>query len=446
MDYQDFIKRKSQIETNAGFSPVWMPDFLFDFQRHLVDWSIRKGRAALFADCGLGKTPMQLVWAENVVRKTNGRVLVLTPLAVAHQTVREAEKFGIEAVYSREGKNLGKITVANYERLHYFNADDFTGCVCDESSILKHYAGKTRTAIIDFMRPLPYRLLCTATPSPNDVTELGNSVEALGIRTRVQMLSEYFIHDSANTGDWRLKGHASEPFWRFVASWARAVRKPSDLGFHDGNFTVKPYRLRTHTIEGHVPEGELFPISAITRDEQLRELRDTVEMRADKVAELRHLSPKRPFVAWCSLNAESESIARRIDDAKELRGNMVDDEKEELILAFSRGEIRCLVTKAQMAGFGLNWQHCADTSFFPSHSHEQFYQALRRFHRFGQEREVNAHIVTTDSLSPIVENMKRKERQANELFQMVCRSMSKHYKEIRTEYEPTRKVELPSWM
>ena len=456
MGYQDFIKRKSQIETNAGFPPVWMPDFLFDFQRHLVEWSIRKGRAALFADCGLGKTPMQLVWAENVVRKTNGRVLVLTPLAVAHQTVREAEKFGIEAVYSREGKNLGKITVANYERLHYFDAKDFVACVCDESSMLKAIQGKRRRIVTEFMKKMDYRLLCTATAAPNDYIELGTHSEALGNLGQIDMLNTFFKssddaqHVWNKAGDfwtkhkWLFKAHGEEAFWKWVCTWAMAIQKPSDMGFPDNNFHLPPLQVYQHVVDcPSAFEGELFPRVAVTLSEQRQERRLTMTERCERVADL--VDHSEPAIAWCHLNPEGDMLEEIIPDAKQVRGATTDEEKEELLKAFSDGELRVMVTKPTIAGFGLNWQHCSHMTFFPSHSFEQYYQGVRRCWRFGQTNPVKVDIITTPGEAGVTANLNRKAEQAAKLFDRVVSLMSdaSHSNNVPIF---NHKEEVPSWL
>lgn len=445
MNYDAFIARKSQIGGQSGFKPVWIPDFLFDFQRSLVTWAIEQGRCLIAADCGTGKGPMALVWAENVIRKTNGRVLFLTPLAVGAQIVLEGEKFGIECARSRDGVLPDcKIVVTNYEKLHLFNPSDFTGVVCDESGILKNYSGSTRNAVIEFLRSVEYRLLCSATPAPNDYTELGNSVEALGIMRRVDMLMRFFIHDSADTGNWRLKGHAHEPFWRFMASWARAMRLPSDLGFSDDGFILPPLAYQL-TMLPSAPIDTLFPLEAITLDEQRAERRATLEPRCNAVAELANRSAL-PFVAFCSLNSESELLTKSISGAVELCGANSDEEKEEKVIAFSAGQIRAIVTKPSLCSHGLNWQHCADMSFFPSHSHEQLYQSVRRCWRFGQKRPVTVHLVTTEAESRVLENMKRKEKQAVELFSQITAHMRKYYDCQPETYQPSLKMEQPAWM
>ena len=435
------------MKTDQGFDPVFMPDRLFDFQRALVAWSTRLGRSAIFADCGLGKSAMQLTFAENVVRKTNGRVLVLTPLAVAAQMVEEAQKFGIEAHRSTDGKwpSTAKIIVANYERLHYFNATDFVGCVCDESGILKNHSGATRNAVIQFLRTMRYRLLATATPAPNDVTELGNSVEALGVMRRVDMLARYFIHDAADTGNWRLKGHATEPFWRFVASWARAIRRPQDIGFNAAGYDLPELRMERHLLASKPQEGMLFPVIAQTLDEQRNERRETIEERCAKVAEIAAASDSQ-FVAWGSLNAETELMTRLIPGAVELSGADGDEEKEEKVLAFAHGQIKTLVTKPKICSHGINWQTCHRTSFFPSHSHEQFYQAVRRFWRFGQTHPVEVHIVTTEAEAAVLDNLQRKEAEASEMFKQIVANMAAHQTAPPETYQPNQPIQLPSWL
>ena len=443
--YKDFLARKKHANENAGFAPLWIPDFLFDFQKHLVEWAIVKGRGAIFADCGLGKTPMQLVWAENVVRKTNGRVLILTPLAVANQTEAEGRKFDIAVHHCKDGKPRDGINVVNYERLHLFDPEDFVGVVCDESSILKNYAGATRNAVIDFMAAMDYRLLCSATPAPNDVMELGNSVEALGVTTRTKMLAMYFTHDGGETAKWRIKGHAKDPFWSFVCSWARAIRKPSDLGFQDGRMVLPELDVKVTLVDTPAPPGFLFPMECIGLNEQREERRRTITERCEACADIANSDPS-PSIAWCSLNAEDEMLTKMIDGSGSLRGSMKDDEKEEVIKAFQDGDIRVLVTKPQMAAFGMNWQHCHRMSFFPSHSHEQFYQAVRRCWRFGQTQPVSVDIVSTEAESLILENLMEKERRATEMFAMIVKNMASHYRAQSTTYHPTIKMEIPSWL
>ena len=441
--YREFLKTKRLRRMDKGFDPLWIPDFLFDFQKHLCEWAVRTGRAGLFEDCGLGKTPQQLVWAENVVRKTNKRVLILTPLAVTRQTVREGKKFGIECTVSRDGKPKGKITVTNYEQLSKFDLSDYVGVVADESSILKNFDGKRRRQITDFLREVPYRLLCTATPAPNDFMELGTSSEALGVMKRGQMLGMFFVNDGEGAQKWSLKGHAKTKFWQWMGTWARAVRMPSDLGFDDGDFVLPKLIMKQYEVPSKVPNGRLLCAVAETLNEQRAERKRTLETRCEKVAEL--VPKDRPFIAWCHLNAEGDLLEKLIPGAVQVAGSNKDEVKEERLWAFTNGEIRVLVTKPKIASFGLNWQHCSDVSFFPSHSHEQFYQAIRRCYRFQQKRDVTCNIVTSESERAVLSNMVRKERQAVDMYAGIVREMGKLLIDRNGEYQP-QKMEVPSWL
>lgn len=449
-DYASFIASKSQLKDGSGFEPIWMPNPLFDFQAHLVDWAIRKGRAALFADCGLGKTLMQLVWAENVVRHTNGRVLILTPLAVTSQTVREAEKFGIEC--SRQG---GRITVTNYERLHYHDPADFVGVVCDESSILKSFDGVRRGEITAFMRKTPYRLLCTATAAPNDYIELGTSSEALGGLGHIDMLNRFFKNDR-NTSDaghrmyggavqWRFKGHAEIPFWRWVCSWARAARMPSDLGFEDGNFTLPPLTHAEHVLDApYTPPGMLFSMPAIGLDEQRAERRGTLRERCERLASLA-ADTGEPAILWCDLNPEGDLLEKMVPGAIQVSGADHDDAKEEKFLAFASGQARVLVTKPKIGAWGLNFQNCAHVGLFPSHSFEQYYQAIRRCWRFGQSRPVHVDIVATPGQRGVLNNLQRKAGAADAMFSQLVALMADHYA-IRDTRSFNNSVDVPKWL
>ena len=433
-------------QDSIGFDVTFMPDKLFPFQKSLVEFGTRKARAEIFADCGLGKTPIQLAWAQNVVEKTNGRVIILTPVAVGPQTVREGEKFGIECARSRDGKfNGSKIIVTNYEQLHKFNPNDFAGMVADESGILKNQHGATRNEVVDFANQIKYRMLCSATPSPNDYTELGNSVAALGIMRMVEMLAKYFIHDSSDTGSWRLKGHAQDPFWKFVASWARAVRHPKDIGFDQVGYDLPPLKTELHLLKSKPLEGFLFPSEAVTLDEQRAERRDTINERCEKVASIANKTTDQ-FVAWCSLNEESALLTRYINGSVELSGSDSDEEKEEKVIGFASGHIRALVTKPKICSHGVNWQGCNQMSFFPSHSHEQFYQAVRRCWRFGQTKPVTVHIVTTEAESLVLDNLRRKERDADEMFSRIVANMAAFYANDEKTYNPTIKQIIPSWL
>ena len=452
--YQVFLDRKSQLGTEDGFAPVWIPDFLFDFQKSLVEWSIRKGKTAIFADCGTGKTPIQLVWAENIVRKDNARVLILTPLAVSSQTIREAEKFGIEAHRSTEGKLWPGINVTNYERLHHFNPQDFVGVVADESSILKSFDGKTKAAVTDFMRKIPYRLLCTATAAPNDYNELGTSSEALGELGYMDMLNRFFKNDQNNSATgrmyggvvkWRLKGHAEIPFWRWVSSWARAMRRPSDLGFDDDGFILPPLVEKEHIVDAkNLPEGMLFPLPAIGLFEQRQERRRTIDERCEKAAELVNDTGKLALV-WCHLNVEGDRLAEIIPDAEQVSGADSDEAKEDKFLAFASGKLRVLVTKPKIGAWGLNFQHCSHVTFFPSHSFEQYYQGVRRCWRFGQKNPVTVDIVSTEGELGVMANLKRKAIAADNMFSSLVAEMNNVIRIDRTS-NYNDKEKIPSWL
>jgi hypothetical protein len=454
MNYQQFLESKSQSGADSGFKPVWIPDFLFDFQKDMVEWAVRKGRAAIFADCGLGKTPMGLTWASNVARKTNKPVLYLTPLAVAGQTVREADKFGIEARISREGSSAGHIVVANYERLHYFDHNQFSGVVCDESSILKSYGGQRRGEITAFMRKVPYRLLQTATAAPNDYVELGTSSEALGYLGHMDMLNRFFKNDLNNSAQgrmrgevikWRLKGHAETPFWRWVCSWARAIRRPSDLGYDDKAFILPPLNEIEHLVEAQsLADGMLFALPAVGLKEQREERRGTVAERCDQVARLVN-NTGQPALVWCHLNDEGDMLEEMIPDAVQVSGSDSDDRKEERLEAFATGKSRVLITKPKIGAWGLNFQHCNHVTFFPSHSFEQYYQAVRRCWRFGQQRAVRVDIVTTEGERGVMKNLQHKSEKADEMFSHLVAEMNQSQAIERTNLM-TKNLEIPTWL
>lgn len=453
-EYEDFLAGKAQLGGDHGFDPIWMPSFLFDFQASLVEWATRKGRAAIFADCGLGKTAMQLVWGENVVRKTGAPVLLLTPLAVTHQIVEEADKFGVRAAISRDGVVRPGINVTNYERLHLFNPQDFAGVACDESSILKSFDGSTKTAITEFMRKRPYRLLATATAAPNDFVELGTSSEALGYLGHMDMLNRFFKNDLNNSAQgrfagqvikWRLKGHAELPFWRWVCSWARAVRRPSDLGFDDSRFVLPPLVEREHLVEHEqLAEGMLFSLPAVGLKEQREERRRTIKDRCERAASLVN-GTGQPALVWCHLNDESDLLEDLIPDGKQVTGSMSDEDKEARLMAFARGEIRVLITKPAIGAWGLNFQHCNHITFFPSHSFEQYYQGVRRCWRFGQKREVNVDIVTTEGERGVLKNLQRKAEQADRMFSNLVAEMNSAIA-IDRAASFTKTQEIPSWL
>lgn len=454
-DYKRFIQNKSQGPVGTGFDPVWMPDFLFDFQKHLVEWALRRGRAAIFADCGLGKGPMSLAWAENVCRQSGKPVLIITPLAVAAQLEREGVKFGIDAKVSRDG-TVHRITITNYERLHYFNNADFAGAVADESSAIKAFDGRRRKQVVRFFSKVPYRLLCTATPSPNDFIELGTQSECLGIMTQSDMLG-FFFRETENMRHtvfreddfWSklkywFKPHSEQPFWRWVCSWARAIRSPSDLGFDGGQFVLPPLIYEKHITDiPYIPKGELFARPAVWLHEQREERHRTLEPRCEKVAEL--LKHDRPAIAWCHFNEESELLAKLIPDSVEVAGKHSDEFKEQALNDFAKGNIRVLVSKPKIACWGMNYQHCGDMTIFPSFSFEQFYQAVRRCWRFGRVGPVTVRVVSATGESDVVDGLKRKQLQSDAMFQSLVRHMSQAT-EMHSNDGHTKKVIHPKWL
>lgn len=453
--YLDFLNAKAQIGSDSGFDPTFFPDQLFDFQRALIEYAVRKGRAAIFADCGLGKTLIGLTWAANVATHAGKPVLYVTPLAVAQQTVREAAKFGIDAIRSIDGIARGALViVTNYERLHYFNPRDFSGVVCDESSILKNFAGRRKSEITAFMRQVPYRLLQTATAAPNDYIELGTSSEALGYMGHMDMLNRFFKNDLNNSATgrmrgevikWRLKGHAELPFWRWVCSWARAVRKPSDLGFDDDRFVLPPLNEVEHLAEAEtLADGMLFAMPAVGMAEQRDERKRTVRERCAMVADLANRSTD-PVLVWCHLNEEGDTLEDMIPDCVQVSGSDSDDRKEDRLIAFAEGRARVLVTKPKIGAWGLNFQHCNHVTFFPSHSFEQYYQSVRRCWRFGQQREVRVDIVTTEGERGVMKNLQRKAAQADEMFSRLVAEMNQAIAIDRANNMHT-KMEAPSWL
>lgn len=459
-DYAAFLEKRSQLRRGDGIEPRDLPPWLFGFQRQLVEWALARGRTAIFADCGLGKTPMQLVWADRIVRATGKRVLILTPLAVSHQTIAEAHKFDIEAHRVQVGELHAGINVTNYERLHYYNPADFVGVVADESSILKNFDGTRKAQITQFLRKMPYRLLATATAAPNDYVELGTSSEALGELGYVDMLHRFFKSDSntysqggggnrlAGHGGvrekFRFKGHAEQPFWRWVSSWARALRCPSDFGFPDEGFVLPPLIERQHVVEARTRrEGTLFDLPAQGLDEQREERRRTIVERCEMVAQL--VAHDRPALVWCHGNDEGKRLARMIPDAVEVAGCDSDDEKEARLLAFARGDIRVLVTKPKIGAWGLNFQHCAHVTFFPSHSFEQYYQGVRRCWRFGQTQPVIVDVVTTVGESNVMANLQRKALACDAMFSNLVSEMG-HALHLARAEASVMTPEVPAWL
>lgn len=455
LSYPEFIQSKTQLGGHHGFKPIWLPDALFDFQSFLCDWAIRKGRGALFEGCGMGKTCQQLVWAENIVRRTNRHVLILTPIAVGHQTVREAQKFGIEAVQSRYGKLPVKATivVTNYERLHYFSPNDFSGACCDESSILKNFNGAIRASITEFMRTLKYRLLCTATAAPNDHVELGTSSEALGELGFTDMVGRFFKKaektqsrkDEMRSGLYRFRGHAERDFWRWVCSWSRAVRAPSDIGFSDDLFRLPPLVVNQHIVRAQTPNPDfLFDLPACTLEEQRDERRRTLAERCEMAATLINAT-KKPALAWCHLCTEGDLLASLIPGATQISGDDSEDRKEEIFTAFENGQCRVIVTKPSIAAWGLNLQHCAHQTTFPSHSFEQWYQSIRRSWRFGQKNPVTIDVISSEGEARVLANLQRKGEQADKMFASIISLMGQEM-HVAAPSHNTKPITIPSWL
>jgi len=454
-EYRAFLANKRLVAQSVGFAvdPATLPSDLFPFQRDIVAWALRLGRAALFEGTGLGKTAQQLAWADAVCRHTGGDVLILAPLAVAQQTVREGAKFGIAVTHCRSGADVRPgINIANYERLHLFDTTRFIGVVLDESSILKSYDGATRTAIITAFAMTPYRLACTATPAPNDYTELGNHAEFLGVMTRVEMLAMFFVHDGGSTQDWRLKGHARADFWTWLCSWAVMLRKPSDLGYDDGGFALPPLNTQTHMVGSDYREpGMLFAVAAQGLTERRAARKASLGERVQRTVDLVNASTE-PWLVWCHLNAEGDALTAAIPGAVQVAGADTTDEKERRMLDFADGAIRVLVTKPSIAGFGLNWQHCHNIAFVGiNDSWEQYYQAVRRCWRFGQTQSVNVHIMCSEPESAVLTNIERKESEAAAMaaemvnYMSVQNAANLHATSNQEDTYQTRTVDGPGW-
>ncbi len=433
LTYEQFLASKQLAAVPCGFHvPVEeVSADLFDFQSVIVQWALRKGRAAIFADTGLGKTGMQLVWAQHVADHTDGDVLILAPLCVAHQTVNEGKKFNVSVHYCREQDGVRPgVNITNYEMLGKFDLSKFSGIVLDESSILKNATGATRNSIIEAVSTVPYRLSCTATPSPNDFMELGNQVEFLGLMKMQEMLAMFFNHDGGETSKWILKGHGKSRFWEWMASWAVCIKNPSDIGYDGSRYVLPPLEITGHVVES-APVDDLFAKPATGLMERNQARKESIEERVAKIAEIVNASPEQ-WVIWCHRNEESEKLVSLIPDAKDVKGADSVEQKEKTIDAFTAGTLRVLVTKPSIAGFGMNWQHCNHTAFVGlSDSWEQYYQSIRRFYRFGQKRTVHVHIVSAESEGAVVENIKRKDAQNAEMAdQMVSHMRQMMQKEI----------------
>jgi len=457
-EYQEFLETKQFDDIASGFVVDNLNKNMFDFQKAIVKWALIRGRAAIFADTGLGKTLMQSEWAQKVAEHTDKPVLIFAPLAVAKQTIKEAEKFDIVPIkyirHSEEMDGKNRIYIANYEMQSHIDPALFSGVVLDESSILKNQMGRTRIDMIERWGTVPYRLSCTATPSPNDFMELGNQSEFLGIMTMIEMLAMFFVNDASNTGTWRLKGHGKKKFWEWMAKWAVVIRKPSDLGFKDEGYNLPPLNLIEHEIQvAQIDEGELFARPAVTMNERRKAKRDSIKQRVEMAASLVN-DNKESWIVWCHLNDESAGLSAAIPDAVEVKGADDIDVKETRLMSFTNNESRVLVSKPSICGYGMNWQHSHNMVFVGlDDSFEKFYQAIRRQWRFGQDKEVNVHIVVSDGEGAIKKNIERKQKQHDEISaQMVLHMKEIMQKEIfgasieKTQYNPQIKMELPKWI
>jgi len=426
MDYEEFIKQKEIQTIQTGFDPIWIHEILFDFQKALTKWAIKKGRAAIWAGTGLGKSVMQLTWAENVHQYTGGSILILAPLGVTAQTKAEAEKMlGLDVKICSSGADVIEgLNITNYEKLHKFDPSSFTGVVLDESSCLKNFTAKTKQLLINMFGRTQYKLCCSATPSPNDYTEIGNHAEFLNICTRSEMLATYFVHDSGSTQKWRLKGHAENVFFKWISTWAVMIEKPSDIGFSDEITKLPKLNMFEHKVESNVFDGELFVSHAQTLTERRKARRNSLESRCQLAADINNASEEM-FLNWCDLNDESSLLTKLIDGAVEVKGADKNEKKAENLLAFAKGDIKKLVTKPKIASMGLNLQLCHNMCFVGlSDSFEAFYQAVRRCYRFGQKKPVNVHVIISDKEGSVLQNIKRKEADAKKMLNEMVKFIS----------------------
>jgi hypothetical protein len=464
--YTDFITTKELKHSPSGFSPTGLNKHLLQFQSELTKLALRRGRSAIFASTGLGKTLMQLAWADKICEKTKGSALILTPLAVAYQTVAEAKKFNIKGVSYAEGQTKieTRISVSNYDRLDRFDPSQFSAIVLDESSILKNLDGKTRTALIEAFTDTPYKLCATATPAPNDFTELGNHAEFLNITTFKEMLATYFIHDGGNLIDassgfrgWRLKRHAEKDFWRWVSSWASILNHPRDLGFDEDGYDLPELIKHQVIVDDDTPFKKsvgFLPTYAKTLNERLQARRDSTDMRVEAAAKIVNTNPKEPWLIWCGLNTEAERITKMISGAEEVRGSDDTKDKIDKLLGFCKGNPLKLVTKAKIAGFGMNWQHCHNMIFLGlNDSFEQMFQAIRRCWRFGQQHPVHVYIVLSAYEGEVLKNIERKERDHQRMVKELC-NMTKDWLRYEISHNHVNNsaanaqstITLPKWL
>ena len=440
MSYSKFLASKSIAPIISGFDCDQLNQNLFDFQRVIVKWALRRGRAAIFADTGLGKTLMQSSWADAICEKTGGDVIILAPLCVSHQTVSEAAKFGISVNYCRSQSEVKPgINITNYEMLEHFDIESFAGVVLDESSIIKNRDGKTRNALIESCKNTPYKLSCTATPSPNDFMELGNQCEWLGIVSMTEMLAMFFINDAGDTGTWILKGHGKRKFWEWMATWAIVIKSPADLGFNDDKYILPPLNITSHVVKSEAKFG-LFADVATGLMERNAARKESIDDRVKLAADIANASDDQ-WLIWCHRNEESEKLEAAITGSMAVSGSDSLDHKERTIDAFTAGKLRVLISKPSICGYGMNWQHCHNTIFVGlSDSWESYYQAIRRFYRFGQLKQVNCHVVSAESEGAVVENIKRKEAQNKQMSTEMVAHMSNYVKSELFGIEPQKEV------
>lgn len=445
MQYSDFLETKRHSIGNFGFEVNYIPDIAFDFQKFIIEKSVRKGRIAVFADTGLGKTLIQLSIAKNIIQHTNKKVLILTPLAVAFQFILESEKLGIDDIeYSKDGNHTKKIVICNYERLHYFNENDFVGVILDESSILKNFDGKIKSQVTAFVKKIPYRFLSTATPSPNDFIELGTSSEALGYMGYMDMLGKFFKNNqnsvdstNRNIGEkFYLKPHAEKDFFAWVNQWSIMCKMPSDLGFSNERYVLPELIINKHIVENQSlidisGQALLFTPIAKSMTEVRLEQKQTEEKRCIKAVEL---AKNKTSVYWCNTNNESAMLKQMDKEAVEIIGSQSIEKKEEILLAFANGEIQRLITKAKMTSMGLNWQHCNHSVFFPTWSYEQMYQAFRRFWRFGQTKDVTIDMVISDGQTRVLEALEQKTKKAIELHANLTKNVNRSFENKIKEF------------
>lgn len=454
--YSDFLARKAILDPPTGMANVpELIEAMFPFQRDLTAWALRRGRAALFAGTGLGKSLMELAWADAVIAETRRPLIHFAPLAVTAQLVREAAKFGFENVahVDRQSGIIAGNNITNYQKLQHFDLSEFGGVALDEAGILKSYAGHYRNALIEACHRIPFRLAATATPAPNDFMELGNHAEFLGVMSYTDMLATFFTHDGGETQKWRLKGHAENDFWRWMASWSVMLRKPSDLGYVDDGYDLPPLRRHVHVVNSDTPTpGNLLALPAITMQERLTARRETI---AERVAKAVEITPTdRPVMWWCNLNAESEALTRALPGAVETKGTDTDEEKERKLLDFAEGRLRVLISKPAVAGFGMNFQHCNWCGFVGlNDSFEQVYQAVRRFWRFGQTQPVDAHFIASEREGNVLSNQRRKEDDAERMAANMVRHMAdlssaaiRGSVRDRPNYDPQQPLILPQWL